>query len=200
MVRIWAQRDQGNLLKSKLKFFMPKSKGAKNELKTPEQAIKSKILHVVRIRAQTDQRNPLKSNLKNLMPKPKGAQNELKMPELAIKCKNLHLVQIWAQTDQRNPWNQSWKIWCPNLMVLKMSWKHQNWLWNKKSCMWIWAKTDQPNPLNKPCKYLNAQIISNILQFYCHHSLTTIFSARWLEKLSKTSSFLTLLLSLILNH
>ena len=73
---------------------MPKSKGAKNELKTPEQAIKSKILHVVRIRAQTDQRNPLKSNLKNLMPKPKGAQNELKMPEMAIKCKNLHLVQI----------------------------------------------------------------------------------------------------------
>ena len=134
------------------------------------------------------------------MPKPKGAQNELKMPELAIKCKNLHLVQIWAQTDQRNPWNQSWKIWCPNLMVLKMSWKHQNWLWNKKSCMWIWAKTDQPNPLNKPCKYLNAQIISNILQFYCHHSLTTIFSARWLEKLSKTSSFLTLLLSFLLNH
>ena len=73
---------------------MPKSKGAKNELKTPEQAIKSKILHEVRIRAQTDQRNPLKSNLKNLMPKPKGAQNELKMPELAMKSKILHAVLI----------------------------------------------------------------------------------------------------------
>ena len=125
------------------------------------------------------------------MPKTKGAQNELKTPELAIKSKILHVVRIWAQTDQRNFWNQSWNFWCPNLKVLKMSWKDQNWLWNQKSCMWKWAKTDKPNPLNKPCKYLNAQIISNILQCYCHHSLNTIFSARWLEKLSKTSSFLT---------
>ena len=76
---------------------MPKSKGAKNQLKTPEQAIKSKILHVVRIRAQTDHRNPLKSNLKHLMPKPKGAQNELKMPELAIKYK----ACIWSKYEPK---------------------------------------------------------------------------------------------------
>ena len=50
-----------NPLKSKLKNLMPKSKGAQgaqNELKTPEQALKLKILHVVRIWAQTDHRNP----------------------------------------------------------------------------------------------------------------------------------------------
>ena len=33
-------------LKSKLKNLMPKPNGAQNELKTPELAMKSKILHV----------------------------------------------------------------------------------------------------------------------------------------------------------
>ena len=77
--------SQNGPKESKLNNLMPTTKSAQNKLRTPEVAIKLKIVHMVRIWAQRDQGNLLKSKLKFFMPKSKGAKNELKTPEQAIK-------------------------------------------------------------------------------------------------------------------